>query len=279
MKLPRIIVGVMFAVASAAGVVLPAAAASYGGGSVQGYGAATPIDNGTIVELTGKDNKEVKAVSKADLGKMFGVVVDRGQLPVALSDSSLANETFVAVSGVYNVLVSSENGSINSGDYITLSSLNGIGMKAGTKEDMIFGRANGSFGTSSTVLGRTTLKDTSGATKTVTIGLIPVTINITRNPNIKSTKVDVPQFLQRLGQQIADKQVNPIRIYLSLGITLICLIAAIAVIYAGVRNSVISIGRNPMSKKSIFRALLEVILTALLILIVGLFAVYLLLKL
>lgn len=60
---------------------------------------------------------------------------------------------------------------------------------------------------------------------------------------------------------------------------MVSLIAAIAVIYAGVRNSVISIGRNPMTKKSIFRALMEIILTSLLILIIGLFAVYLLLRL
>jgi hypothetical protein len=59
----------------------------------------------------------------------------------------------------------------------------------------------------------------------------------------------------------------------------VSVIAAIAIIYAGVRNGVISIGRNPMSKKSIFRALIETILTSLLILIVGMFAVYLLLKL
>jgi hypothetical protein len=89
----------------------------------------------------------------------------------------------------------------------------------------------------------------------------------------------VPEFLQRLGQQIAEKQVSPIRIYHSLAITAVSLITALIVIYSGIRNSIISIGRNPMSKKSIFRALLEIILTSFLILIIGLFAVYLLLKL
>ena len=116
-------------------------------------------------------------------------------------------------------------------------------------------------------------------TKTVKFGLIPVTIDIKSNPNDESTKVKVPEALQRIGKAIAEKEVSPIRIYLSMAITAISLIAAIAVIYSGVRNSVISIGRNPMSKKSIFRALLEIILTSILILIIGLFAVYLLLKL
>ena len=89
----------------------------------------------------------------------------------------------------------------------------------------------------------------------------------------------MPSFLERVGYAIAEKEVSPIRIYLSMAIAAVCLIAAIAVLYAGVRSGVISIGRNPMSKKSIFRALIETILTSVVILAIGLFAVYLLLKL
>jgi len=260
--------------------VFPAiAASSYGGGSVSGYSAANPMDQGTIVQLNGKNAKQVKIATQSELQNMFGVIVDRNQLPLALSQG-LENEVFVAVSGTYNVLVSTQGGSIKVGDYVTLSSVNGIAMKAGTEEKTVFGRAAGSFDGKGIVLGTTTLKDSTGKdTKTVHLGSIPVTVDIKNNPNIKSTKANLPELLERAGQAIAEKEVSPIRIYLSLGITIVSLIAAIAVLYAGVRNSVISIGRNPMSKKSIFRALIEVILTCLLILIVGMFAVYLLLKL
>lgn len=258
---------------------LPALAASYGGGSVQGYAADAPLDTGTIVQLTGKGANRVKIASQAELQNMFGVVVDRSQLSVTLTDESLQNETFVASSGTYNTLVSTQGGAIATGDYVTLSSINGVAMKAGTEEKTVYGRAVAAFDGKGVTLGTSTLKDSSGGTKKVILGSIPVTINIQRNPNQKSTKVQVPDFLERIGQQIAEKQVSPIRIYLSMGITFISLVTAIAVLYAGVRSGVISIGRNPMSKKSIFRALFEVILTSFLILIIGLFAVYLLLKL
>ena len=109
--------------------------------------------------------------------------------------------------------------------------------------------------------------------------MVPVSIDIKHNPNDKTTKVNVPEFLQRVGEAIAEKEVSPIRIYLSMAIAAVSLIAAIAVLYAGVKSGVISIGRNPMSRKSIFRALIQVILTCILILVIGLFAVYLLLKL
>jgi len=270
-----IIVGVI-----ATAAVLPVAATSLGGGSVQGYAAETPLDNGTITLLTGKDSNTVKIANKGEVQNMFGVTVDRGQLPVVLSNAGLKNEVFVAVSGTYNVLVSTQEGSIVPGDYVTLSSINGVAMKAGTEKITVFGRAKGSFDGKGVTLGTTALKDTDGKTTgEVKIGSIPVTIDIRSNPNDISTKTKVPELLERIGKAIAEKEVSPVRIYLSLGITILSVIAAIAIVYSGVRNGIISIGRNPMSKKSIFRALFEIILTSILILIIGLFAVYLLLKL
>lgn len=279
MKVSRIIASLVAIVAVVAASALPVAAETYGGGSVKGYAADSPIQTGAIVILTGDKADKVKVAAQADVQNMFGVVVDRNELPLAVTNESVQNETFVAVSGTYNVLVSTQNGPIASGDYITLSSVNGVAMKAGTDEVTVFGRVNRAFDGKSDTLGTTTLKDSAGGTKQVTLGAVPVTIDIKSNPNHKSTKANVPEFLERVGQAIAEKEVSPIRIYLSVAIVVVSLIAAIAVIYAGVRSGVISIGRNPMSRKSIFRALLQVILTSLLILIIGLFAVYLLLKL
>ena len=255
-------------------------AVTYGGGNTQGYAADQPIDYGTIVELTGENSDRVKVARQAELQNMFGVVVDPQQLTVRISNEGLENETYVAVSGTYNVLVSTQGGSIKSGDYVTLSAVNGVAMKAGTEEPTVFGRAAADFDGSGVVLSETSLKDVEGNdAKKVKIGSIPVTIDIRSNPNVKSTKVNVPEFLERVGQAIAEKEVSPVRIYISAGIAVVSLIAAIIIIYAGVKNAVISIGRNPMSKRSIFRALLEVSLTSLLILLIGLFAVYLLLRL
>lgn len=280
MRASRFVLGVAGMIAAAIVVVPAVFAASYGGGSVQGYAADQPLDNGTIVQLTGKDSNRVKIATQAELANMFGVTVDRNSLPLTLSDDNLENEVFVAVSGTYNVLVSSQAGAIKAGDYVTMSSVNGVAMKAGTEEKTVFGRAAASFDGKGVTLGKSELKDKSGkTTQEVTLGMIPVTIDIRHNPNDKSTKVNVPDFLQRIGEAVAEKEVSPIRIYLSMGITAVSIIAAIIMLYAGIRNAVISIGRNPMSKKSIFRALLEVILASLLILIIGLFAVYLLLKL
>lgn len=278
-KLSRIIISVGLIIGTVAAIAWPVSAETYGGGSVASYAADQPIEYGTIVVLTGENSNRVKVATQADINNMFGVVVDRTQLPFSITNEGVQNETFVAVSGTYNVLVTNQEGAIESGDYLTLSSISGLAMRAGTEEVTVFGRANAPFNDASAALGETTLKDTNGGTKKVKIGSVPVTIDIKNNPNHKSTDVNAPEFLKRVGEAIAEKEVSPIRIYISVAIAVICLIAAIAVLYAGVRNSVISIGRNPMSRRSIFKALLQVILTSALIVIIGLFAVYLLLKL
>ncbi len=270
----------MIAAVFAAGLAPIVVAIDPASGNVQGYGANQPIDHGTIVELVDGDTRRVKAVSQADMQKMFGVVVNPQLLPVRITSEGLENEVFVASSGTYDVLVSSQGGDINPGDYITVSSLNGIGMKASPEETSVLGRAVAGFNKQSVSRGSVKIQDVNGNTiDTVRLGSVPVTIEIQRNPLEKSTKAKVPEFLERVGQAIAEKEVSAIRIYISMAITTISLITALVVLYVGVRNSIISIGRNPMSKRSIFRALIEIILTSILILVIGLFAVYLLLRL
>lgn len=271
--------GVLFATLVTIAFSYGVHAAEYGGGDIQRYAADAALDNGTIVTLTDAGTRLVARAPANNPAAMFGVVVDPNRLPLRIADEEIANEVHVTSSGTYNVLVSTQAGAILPGDFVTLSAVSGVAMKADSDDKIVFGRAAGAFDGQGVTMGSTTLKDSQGQARQVALGSVPVTIDIRNNPNEISTKVNVPEPLERVGQAIAEKEVDPIRIYLSLAITLIGTTAAIVVIYAGVRNSVISIGRNPMSKKSIFRALLEIILTSFLILIISLFAVYLLLRL
>ena len=247
--------------------------------AIQGHATDKQLRIGTIVQLVGSDTSKVEPAKYDKANSMYGVTIDRSNLSLTISNPDLANQVYVATGGTYGVLVNTQNGTINTGDYVTVSALDGVGMLAMPEQKTVFGRAAASFDGKSNVIGNATLKDTAGKEHRVAIGIIPVAIDIRRNPNEKSTKANLPQLLQRLGEAVAEKPVGPLRIYLSIAITGVCIIAAIAILYSGIRNSIISIGRNPLSKKSIFRALAEIILTALIILIVGLFAVYLLLKL
>jgi hypothetical protein len=180
----------------------------------------------------------------------------------------------VATSGNYEVLVNNQNGPIKTGDYITISSLEGIGMKADETESVVLGRAVSEF---DGVNGSVGSADVNG-TK-VNFARIQVNVAINRNPLLKVPEQSkVPKFLQKLGESVADRPVSATRLYLSLAIFLAAAFISGVLLYSGARNSLTAIGRNPLSKKAILRGLLQITALSLTIFIIGIFAVYLLLK-
>lgn len=247
--------------------------------SVTGYGAASPLQIGTIVQLTGPGMNTVEPVSQQNATHIYGVTVDPNGLPFTVSSTGLTNETYVATAGTYNVIVSTQAGAIKVGDFIALSAIDGVGMDAGTVKTTVLGRAVEGFNGSANVIGTQTLKTSAGSSDTVSLGVIPVAIQIEQNPTKPSTVVNLPKALQRVGQAIAEKPISATRTYLSIAILTVSIIMAIVILQAGVKGGLISIGRNPLSKGHIFRGLFSVILTSIIVLIIGLFAVYLLLKL
>ncbi|HYH75780.1 MAG TPA: hypothetical protein VD735_07535 [Candidatus Saccharimonadales bacterium] len=257
----------------------PAASAQNTQGTPQPYNADTNIPIGTIVQLNKSDTKKVEAASLAKLNDMFGAVVNPDSLAITVTGAA-ETQKYVATDGKYNVLVTNENGVIKNGDNITLSNLKGTAMKASIDQEIIFGKALQNFDGKSNVIGQTNLKyDNGKAAKPVAIGLIQVAIDIKHNPEVRSTKTKLPPQLERLGEQIAEKELSPFRLYLSVAIVLIAVVIATVVLYSGIRSSILAIGRNPLSKGSVIKGLIQVILSGFIILIIGLFTVYLLLKL
>jgi hypothetical protein len=61
-------------------------------------------------------------------------------------------------------------------------------------------------------------------------------------------------------------------------IFLVSIVATIVILWSGVRSSLISLGRNPLSRHAIFSGMYKVILTGLGVFIIGLAGVYLLIK-
>jgi hypothetical protein len=230
-----------------------------------------------IVRLKEDDTSKVSAVTFEEMDKSIGVVVDANDAPVTLSNEG--QKVFVATAGRFSILVSSQNGPINPGDYVTISALSGIGMRAGEKEPIVVGRALDAFNGTDNVVGTTELKDSANATRSINLGRVTADITVLRNPNLKADEPNVPEILKRAAETIAGKPVDAVRIYLGLIIFTISTVISGTLLYGGIRSGIISIGRNPLSKKSIVRSMLQVILTGLIIFITGVFGVYLLLKL
>jgi hypothetical protein len=273
----RLLTRILVAVGLCLAAAVPAATAS-AQNVPQGYQSDQQLQKGMIIRLKPGDGTKIQAVTQQDQGEIFGVVVSSSDAAVSLSNTSAAQEVFVANSGQYEVLVSNQNGAIKSGDYIAISSLGGVGMKAGQDQQYVLGKALTDFDGKTKVEGNSTLK-TSMGDQQVTLGRVAIEVAVAHNPHYsKEEQPGVPRFLSSLAKVVTDKPVAPFRIYASLAIVVLCIIVAGALLFAGVRSGMTAVGRNPLAKKTISRSLLQVILTALIVFVIGLIAVYLLLR-
>lgn len=244
----------------------------------QGYGTDGGIQKGMIVMVNPKDSKKVSPLSNKKDAAMHGVVVAANDTVVSLGGDGTDAEVFVATNGKYDVLVSTQNGPINIGDLISISAIDGIGMKANAEQTVILGRSlspfNGKGALSATDL------STSQGKQGIQIGLISVDIGISHNPlAIDASGPPVPDFIKRVGHNLAGKPVSSVRLYTALGILFVTGFMTGSLLYGGVRSSLVAIGRNPLAKKAILKGLIQVIVLGMIVFVIGLFAIYLLLKL
>lgn len=243
----------------------------------EGYNADQSLQRGMIVRLKKDDATKVEPVNTDGAEHTHGVVVHANDAPLTVATDG--QEVFVATTGRYAVLVSTQNESIAAGDYIAVSALSGIGMKAGTREPYVIGRALAGFDGTKDVISTSEVKDSAGATHKVNIGRVELDIGVAKNPLLKATEPNLPDALRRAAETIAGKPVNAVRVYIGVLIFCITTIVAGSLLYGGVRSALISIGRNPLSKKSIIRGMFQVVITGLIVFITGVFGVYLILRL
>lgn len=238
----------------------------------QGYNSDASLQKGMIVAPDPKDSTKVQAATTDTADRLKGVVVDQNDAAVTLSSPN--QKVFVANAGRFEVLVSNQNGPVKPDDYVGISSLAGIGMRARSDQLLVIGKAVTGFDGNSGVISTANVNS-----RQVSIGKVAVDIGVIRNPLATSTKTNLPSFLQSASSSIAGKSVSAPRVYLAAALIAIVGIISGSMLYAGVRSSIVSIGRNPLSRRSIMTGLAQVIVTSLIIFIAGLFGVYLLLKL
>jgi len=241
----------------------------------QGYNSDQPLQKGMLVAAKEGDPTKVEPVTDDTIERLIGVVVQQNDSPVTLSGQG--QDVFVATSGIYDALVSDENGEIKKGDYVTISSLAGIAMKVNDEKKMILGRANADFNGKDAVIGSSVDANTKHK---VNFGRIQIAVSINRNPLLKDEKGNsIPKVLQRISVSVAGKPVNTARIWMATAVFLGTSLIVGIMLYSGARSSLISVGRNPLSKSVIIRGLVQVVVVGLIVFISGMFGVYLLLKL
>ena len=255
------------------GIVTPTSGQSV----TQGYSTDKLLQRGTIVSLDEEDTSKVVAANRENQDRVHGVVVAQNDTAFTLSVDK--ERTFVATVGRFDALVSTEAGPIQAGDFLTISSISGIATKAGELDSYTVGKAIEGFDGDINAVSTTQLNNSSGEPQAVGIGRILIDVSVGSNPLLKPAESNLPRFLEKATEAIAGKDVSPVRVYVGIVILLVASTLAGSLLYSGIRSSVISIGRNPLSKKSVTKSMIQIILTSIIIFLIGLLAVYLLLRL
>jgi hypothetical protein len=205
---------------------------------------------GSIVSLQKDTTDTVIPSTSETVENLFGVVVHGDSSLLSVSNGT-DSEVQVTTSGTVPVLVSDMNGDVKAGDHITASPIAGVGMKA-TANVRIIGVAQGDLKETT----KQTVKNKDGTEQKVLVGQVPLLVGVAyffETPE----KTIVPTAIQNVANALAGREVSTLPILISAGIFMVTLIVVVSIIYSMIRNSIISVGRNPMSQSAVYRDLVQ----------------------
>lgn len=237
-----------------------------------GYASEQDLPFGTVVSVDSENQNFVEPTTLSTLRSVIGVIVRPEEATLNIAPN--ATTVQVASDGVANVLVSDLNGEIMPGDLIAPSSIAGVAAKW-TDQGVALGTAQAVFNRESS--GQlTTAQGEDGSSDEVYVGTILVTINISEQLTTGSDLL--PEFLRSIIADIAGKELSIARSVAVIIVFLLTLIGTIVLVYGAVRSAIISIGRNPLSRGSVYLSLVQVFVIVFLVLATGAGVIFVLLR-
>lgn len=254
----------LFGVLAQLNSVLPVSAQ----GVSQGYSTE---DSELVVGMTASLSQQsspsqnlVERASSANQDRFVGVVTTIDKSLITLSDKSA--KVHVATSGEQSVYVSTLDGEIKKGDFLTVSPLKGIATRSSEEGTYIIGVALEDFSKSSATKKEVEVND--GTKKEVEINLLKMDVSP------RSRQGAQKAFILTLGKSITGRPVSEVQLIVALIIFFILIIIEGSIIYGAIYSTITALGRNPLARTAIYRQLLQVSIVALLILACGLGAIY-----
>jgi hypothetical protein len=214
----------------------------------------TKVSRGNLVTLSSSQEAAGVLASVQNGNGLLGVVVENDDSLLAINPSH--DTVQVAVGGTAPVLVSTLNGPVHSGDRISVSPIAGMGMKAEPGLPLV-GYARSDLSAQTADVAERSVKDEDGSVKRVFIGFVNVEINV-HTSDLQANAASASR-LQTIVRQWTGRDVSLVRIIVALVITVVTLITLSILTYSSIYGSIISIGRNPLAKLSIFRTLRSVL--------------------
>jgi hypothetical protein len=239
-----------FAVLLTLAILSPVPALALSTYIAESYTSEEALPMSAIVSLKENSSDSVVTTNTGNVDTMIGVVIDRSDASISVSNGK-DKQVQVAKNGTLQVLVSDINGTVEQGDYVTGSPINGVGMRA-TGSTKVIGIAQNSL--TNGVAQK--IKGNDGVEQNVKVGTVTILVSVSGYIE-KSENSFIPRPVQEIANTLAGRTVSALPILLSLGVFLVTLIVVTIIIYSMVRNGIISVGRNPLSSSAIYRNVIQ----------------------
>ncbi len=241
--------------------------------AVQGYSVQDKtIVTGMAVALAGSGGTDgIQKSSVAHADKTLGVVVNQQDNTVAVSSDG-PSQVYVATTGTATVFVSDVNDPVRKGDLLAPSPIAGVLMRANEGTKGVLGVALADFPTKD--VQKVSIKGQNGQPTEAKVALVGVNMDVKFAANNAPTG---KSWFQRVGESLVGHEVSSTQVIVSLIILLLLVVVEGAMVYGAISSSVISLGRNPLAKKTILRGLTQISALVAVVLALGLAAIYLVL--
>lgn len=253
-------------------IIVPVAVVS-AAAVTQGFTSTQSLPPGSLAATLKNKAGEVVAANTDNSNNIVGVVVTGD---TAVLNINATAPVQVATSGVAEVFVTNLAGSIRAGDRITASPLSGVGMKANDSVKIV-GIAEENFDASAQSK-QQTITSRDGAKRQVEVGAIPVRVQAAYY-SAPQEKTIIPPPFQQFSNAVAGKQVSPLRVIISFFVILAAIVSVSIMLFSAMKSSIISIGRNPLASKNIYKGVFQAFGAGAVILVVAVGGAYVIMRL
>ncbi|MGI0134709.1 MAG: hypothetical protein ACREBW_07115, partial [Candidatus Micrarchaeaceae archaeon] len=192
--------------------------------------ANAKLEPGDLVSTAG--NGTAVAIANTENGsRLFGVVVAPGAASLALGMDSAVATVQVTQSGSAEVYVTTLGGDIRAGDAISVSPIDGFGMKA-AQSLRVVGVAQADLSSKTPGVRPLSVRDRSGRLHAAYMGAVPVAIGL--SSGLTAVQPGVVGGLQSLATVVAGHQVSALQAVLSFIIVVISAGSLMALIYGAI---------------------------------------------
>ncbi len=222
-----------------------------------GFLSKTQLPSGTVVTQTANP-EVVTAANLSNINGLLGVVTSSS----AISFTSEEGDVQVVSGGIASAFVSDAKGDIHKGDRITVGELSGVGVKL-KGSGRVLGIAQQDFNQNAAGAKSQSLTDTKGKKHQVALGQIPVMVNVSDYAASSPQSSLVPRPVQTFVNHLLQREVSPPAIIVAEVLLVAGLAIAGSILYGAAKGGMISMGRNPLSKRGVLKIFGQAVLIAL----------------